>query len=190
MRVGASLDRMAADEQEAAFMRLATPLAKYWVCKRQPGFVYEALECHGGAGYVEEGPMPRLYRQSPLNAIWEGSGNVMCLDVLGSLAREPEALEAVRSELTAAKGANAAYDTALSKLDDQFTDLATLEVRARSVVETLATLAAAAILIKGAPAEVSEAYCASRLGDGRHGTFGELDPGTDFRAITERALAV
>ena len=112
-----------------------TPVTKYWVCKRGPALAYEAMECLGGNGYVEEGMQGRLFREMPVNAIWEGSGNVMCLDVLRSLAREPEALEAVRSELTAAKGANAAYDTALSKLDDQFTDLATLEVRARSVVE-------------------------------------------------------
>ena len=92
------------DPQEAAFMRLATPIAKYWVCKRQPGVVYEALECHGGAGFVEEGPMPRLFRQSPLNAIWEGSGNVQCLDVLRAMHRSPGSMAAVQAASTDGNG--------------------------------------------------------------------------------------
>lgn len=190
LRLAGSFDRADGNDAEAAWRRLMTPVTKYWVCKRGPALAYEAMECLGGNGYVEEGIAGRIYREMPVNAIWEGSGNVMCLDVLRSLAREPNALEAVRAELMAARGANTTYDAALDRLDDAFADLGSLETRARSVVETLATLASASILIRHAPDAVSDAYCASRLGDGRHGTFGELEPGTDFRAITDRALAV
>ncbi len=110
LRIGAGLNRAASSEHEAAFVRLATPVAKFWICKRQPGFVYEALECHGGAGYVETGSMPRLFRQSPLNAIWEGSGNVIALDILRAAAREPNSVAAVVAELDKAVGLNAYYD--------------------------------------------------------------------------------
>nr|WP_202900505.1 acyl-CoA dehydrogenase family protein [Parvularcula oceani] len=119
LRLAAGFDRAGSDPHEAAFIRLATPAAKYWICKRQPGLVYEALEAHGGAGFVEEGPMPRLYRQSPLNAVWEGSGNVIALDVLRAAAREPESLKAVAGEIGRARGLDERYDAHADRLEEK-----------------------------------------------------------------------
>ncbi|KAB7740187.1 isovaleryl-CoA dehydrogenase [Parvibaculum sedimenti] len=189
-RVARSFDRAESNEQEAAFRRIMTPVAKYWVCKRAPNLAYEAMECLGGNGYVEEGIAGRIYREMPVNAIWEGSGNVMCLDVLRALSREPDALNVVIDELETSRGANRAFDGALDALKDAFTDLAGLEGRSRQIVEMMAKLEAGAILIRHAPEYVSDAYCATRLGRDWGDIYGTLPAGVDQRAILERARVV
>ncbi|PQA86094.1 acyl-CoA dehydrogenase family protein [Hyphococcus luteus] len=190
MRIAYSFDRMN-DEREAAFMRLATPIAKYWVCKRQPGVVYEALECHGGAGFVEEGPMPRLFRQSPLNAIWEGSGNVIALDILRALAREPDSLESVRAEITAAAGANAHLDRHLAALDGWTKPGALNEGTARAFAEDMALALSAAALKQTAPDYVFDGFCNARLDpENRSYAYGAVTAKIDATAIIERARPV
>jgi len=186
-RVARSFDRAHEDEAEAAFRRIMTPVAKYWVCKRAPNLAYEAMECLGGNGYVEEGVAGRIYREMPVNAIWEGSGNVMCLDVLRALAREPQALDVVFAELDKARGASAAYDGALDALKEAFTDMGSLEARSRQIVEQMAKVAAGAILLQHAPSFVSDAYCQTRLGRDWGDVYGTLPVGADVRAIVERA---
>ncbi|HEV7369337.1 isovaleryl-CoA dehydrogenase [Arenibaculum sp.] len=170
------------------FSRLAVAVAKYWLNKRCPAFVCEALECHGGAGYVEESPLPRLYREAPLNGIWEGSGNVICLDVLRTMDREPEATAALFDELDAARGADARLDRWVHRLKDLLADRAGLEVRARLLVEHLALALQASLLVRHAPTAVADAFCASRLGGDWGRCFGTLPPDTDFDAIIARAL--
>jgi putative acyl-CoA dehydrogenase len=171
------------DEADGPFRRLATAVAKFWVCKRTPPLVAEALECLGGNGYVEESGMPRLFRESPLNSIWEGSGNVNALDVLRALAREPESAEAFLAELRLAAGADARLDSAASRLER---DLASPdEAGARRLLERLATALQGSLLVRHAPAEVADAFCASRL-DGHGGVLGTLPSGLDFAAIVAR----
>ena len=174
------------DEEDHTFRRLATAVAKYWVCKQAPPLVAEALECLGGNGYVEESGLPRLYRESPLNSMWEGSGNVNCLDVLRALEREPESLESFRAELSLARGANADLDEALVALDAELADREDLEMRARRLVERLALCLQASLLVRHAPPEVADAFCATRLG-GRGGrAYGTLPRTVDATAILER----
>ena len=186
-RVARSFDNAASDEAEAAYKRIMTPVAKYWVCKRAPNLAYEAMECLGGNGYVEEAIAGRIYREMPVNAIWEGSGNVMCLDVLRALSREPEALGVVLAEFDQVKGQNAGYDGALAALKDTFTDPVGLEARSRQIVEVMAKIAAGSILLRHAPGVVADAYCTTRLGRDWGDTYGTLPMGVDQRAILERA---
>jgi putative acyl-CoA dehydrogenase len=168
------------------FKRLATAVGKYWVCKRAPNHAFEALECLGGNGYVEESGMPRLYREAPLASIWEGSGNVMSLDVLRALVKSPRTLEVFMHELGEAQGADARLDAHVSKLEKQFSDPATLELRARRIVESMALALQGSLLVRhGAPA-VADAFCASRLGNDGGLEYGTLPAGTDFEAIVER----
>lgn len=189
MRIAQSFDKMTSDDAEAAFMRLATPAAKYWVCKRQPGVVYEALECHGGAGFVEEGPMPRLFRQSPLNAIWEGSGNVIALDILRAIGREPDSIEAVRAELAQAKSANSYLDAHLQKLDGWMKPGALHEGSARRFAEDLALGLEAAALRQTAPDFVFEGFCKARLDPGQRAlAYGAINNDINVRAILDRAM--
>jgi putative acyl-CoA dehydrogenase len=174
------------DEDDQAFRRLATAIAKYWVCKSAPPLVAEALECLGGNGYVEESPLPRLYRESPVNSVWEGSGNVICLDVLRALQREEESLEAVRAELRLAVGADRRLDVAVADLEAELADPDEREPRARLLVEHLALCLQAALLVRHAPPEVADAFCASRLA-GRSGRlYGTLPAGVDAPAVVER----
>ena len=185
MRLARAYDAAADDEGERAFARIATAVGKYWVCKRTPGMIYEALECIGGNGYVEESILPRLYREAPLNAIWEGSGNVMCLDVLRALAREPGALDSLLAEIRAANDPRIARH-----VDSISTDLKRgpeVEAYARRTVGEMARCLQASLLIRFAPAAVSDAFVAARLEDERAGVFGELQPGLDLDAILERA---
>jgi putative acyl-CoA dehydrogenase len=175
------------DEQQRAFARLATAVAKFWVCKRTPQLVAEALECLGGNGYVEESILPRLYREAPLNSIWEGSGNVMCLDVLRAIHREPQSLDALRSELTAATGLNADYDRFLAGIENDVRDQADAELRARQIVESLAIALEASVLLKANNAQIADAFIASRIAARRSGIYGTLATGTPFRAIIDRA---
>ncbi|MFI5891556.1 acyl-CoA dehydrogenase family protein [Actinoplanes sp. NPDC051513] len=175
MRLAGAVDR---DEQ--AVKRLAIAVGKFWVCKRQPVVVGEALECLGGNGYVEDSGLPRLYRDAPLNSIWEGSGNVQALDVLRTLGREPDSLDALLAEVT---GADGRIDDAVKKLANEKPD----EGQARRIVERMAVLLQASLLVRHAPAEVSDAFLATRLaGDWGH-TFGTLPAGVDTAAILERA---
>ena len=178
------------DEGQAAFRRLATAVAKYWLCKRHPAVAAEALECLGGAGYIEESIMPRLFRESPLNGIWEGSGNVICLDVLRAMLRQPESVEAFRGELAGAAGADARYDRWLTVVDAELRDLDQAERRARRIVEVLAVALQGSLLIRHGHPSVADAFCASRLerGYGLGGwAFGTLPSGIDTGTITERA---
>jgi putative acyl-CoA dehydrogenase len=168
------------------FKRLATAVGKYWVCKRAPNHAFESLECLGGNGYVEESGMPRLYREAPLASIWEGSGNVMSLDVLRALVKSPRTLEVFMGELRLAQGADARLDAHVAKLERQFSDPATLEVRARRIVEDMALALQGSLLVRhGAPA-VADAFCASRLGGDGGLEYGTLPAGSDFEAIIER----
>ncbi|MFO8075032.1 MAG: isovaleryl-CoA dehydrogenase [Egibacteraceae bacterium] len=188
LRLARAFDRGGDDPREAAYRRLVTPIAKYWVCKRAPAHAAEALECLGGAGYVEESGLPRLYRQSPLNGIWEGSGNVQCLDVLRAMARSPESVEVVRDEIAEAAVGEPRLAAALRRLD---TDLAApSEAGARGLVERAALALQAALLVAHAPAAVADAFCASRLGGQGGLAFGALPDGIDDGAILARALPV
>jgi putative acyl-CoA dehydrogenase len=168
------------------FKRLATAVGKYWVCKRAPNHAFESLECLGGNGYVEESGMPRLYREAPLASIWEGSGNVMSLDVLRALVRTPRSLEVFLHEVGQAKGADARLDAHLAKLEGQFADPATLETRARRVVESMALALQGSLLVRHGHPAVADAFCASRLGGDSGLEYGTLPPGVDFQAIIER----
>ncbi len=190
MRIARSFDNAAQDPREAAFMRIATPAAKYWVNKRCPGFIYEAMECHGGAGYVEESVLPRLYRQAPLNSIWEGSGNVICLDVMRALSRTPDALTMVLSDLDNALGQNRHYDTALTDLLFLASGPGPDEGSARLFTECLAKCLQASLLIRHAPAPVADLYCARHLsgqGGSSFGAHGTVDDAT-IEAVLNRVL--
>jgi putative acyl-CoA dehydrogenase len=168
------------------FKRLATAVGKYWVCKRAPNHAFECLECLGGNGYVEESGMPRLYREAPLASIWEGSGNVMSLDVLRALVRTPRSLEVFMHELRQAEGADPRLDAHVAKLERQFTDPATLESRARRVVEGMALALQGSLLVRHSPPAVADAFCASRLSDDGGLEYGTLPASSDFHAIIAR----
>src|SRR5690606_9317746 len=185
MRVARAVDAAARDPGEAALARIATAIGKYWICRRAPAVVNEAQECLGGAGYVEESLLPRLYRQAPLNSIWEGSGNIQCLDVLRALAREPDTAAALRAEIEAARGLHPALDAVAMQLGDMLA--ATDEAGSRMLVERLALALQAAVLLRaGSP--VAEAFCRSRLG-GEHGlALGTLPVPVDHVSVMDRAL--
>jgi len=175
---------------ERAFARIATAAGKYWVCKRTPQAIAEAMECLGGNGYVEESILPRLYREAPVNAIWEGSGNVICLDVLRAITREPECVPALLDELRLAKGADRRLDAWTAKLEAELADPADAELRARRTVERIALALQASLLVRGAPSFVADAFCAARLGDadGLAGLqFGALQGGVECGKVVERA---
>ncbi|MEU8887661.1 acyl-CoA dehydrogenase family protein [Streptomyces sp. NPDC048442] len=176
-------------EQDRALLRLAVPAAKYWVTKRCTPVAAEALECLGGNGYVEESGMPRLLRESPLNSIWEGSGNVQALDVLRALQREPMALNAYLTEVGLARGADHRLDGAIKGLLTDLADLDGIEGRARRLVERMALILQGSLLVRWAPPEVSDAFCASRLGGDWGSAFGTLPSSLDLGAVVERARA-
>jgi len=188
MRVARALDRRGDDAHEELFARIATPVGKYWICKRTPGHAYEAMECIGGSGVMEDSPMPRLFRESPINAIWEGSGNVQCLDVLRAMGRTPQVVDALFAELARTRGANARLDRAVAELERELADRDDAEVRARSVVEKIALALQAALLVESAPTAVADAFCASRLEGAGARNFGTLPRGVDCAAIVERAM--
>jgi putative acyl-CoA dehydrogenase len=174
------------DEGQKKFTRVATAVGKYWVTKRAIAAVAEALECTGGNGYVEESPMARLYRDVPLNSIWEGSGNVQCLDVLRAIRRDPGALEALLAEVRAARGGDRRLDAAVDRFEESLADHADLEGQARALVERLALLLQASLLVRHAPAPLADAFCASRLGDRGSLSFGTLPVGADLDSIIDR----
>ncbi|MFJ9432919.1 acyl-CoA dehydrogenase family protein [Streptomyces sp. NPDC101490] len=185
MRLAAAYD--AGTERERALLRIAVPAAKYWVTKRCTPLVAEALECLGGNGYVEESGMPRLLRESPVNSVWEGSGNVQALDVVRALRTEPAALDALLREVGAARGADHRLDRAIRELLGELADLDGVEARARRLAERLALVLQGALLVRWAPPEVADAFCAARLGGDGGGAFGTLPHTLDLRSLVDRA---
>jgi putative acyl-CoA dehydrogenase len=187
LRLARSYDAAPHDEAERGFARIATAVAKYWICKRAPAMIAEAMECLGGNGYVEESALPRLYREAPVNAIWEGSGNVICLDVLRAMVREPASLPALLAELRAARGADRRLDAYLASLEPELARPEEAEARARRTVERLALALEAALLVRSAPPALADAFCASRLGGEGGLGFGTLPAGLDLEPILARA---
>ncbi|MET9726066.1 acyl-CoA dehydrogenase family protein [Streptomyces zaomyceticus] len=191
LRLAAAYDAVDAGggdaERERALLRIAVPAAKYWVTKRCTPLVAEALECLGGNGYVEESGMPRLLRESPLNSVWEGSGNIQALDVVRALRTEPAALDALLREVGAARGADHRLDRAIRGLLVELADLEGIEARARRLAERLALVLQGSLLVRWAPPEVADAFCASRLGGDGGAAFGTLPHTLDLRALVERA---
>jgi len=186
-RIARSFDDSATDATAAAFSRIATPVGKYWLNKRVVNFVYEAMETHGGAGYVEESVMPRIYRQSPLNSIWEGSGNVICLDVLRATAREPESVAALVDEVALAQGADRNLDAAIVALKDLLA-APHAESDARLLVERMALALQASLLVRHAPPAIADAFCATRLSQRPGFVYGALNAKLDTDAIVGRAM--
>ena len=179
------------DGDERPLRRFGTAVLKYWVCKRATAHVAEALECLGGNGYVEESPMPQLLRDAPINGIWEGSGNVMSLDVLRALGREPDGVSAFMAECELARGADRRLDAALDALPGALAELSGPHAAwsARRGVEALAVAFQASLLVRHAPPFVADAFCAARLGEGGGRVYGTLPPEVDGRSIVARALA-
>jgi putative acyl-CoA dehydrogenase len=186
MRMARAMDNRA-DAHEDLLVRLVTAVGKYWICKRTPNHAYEAMECIGGSGVMEDSMFPRLFRESPVNAIWEGSGNVQCLDVLRALSKTPAVLEAFFVEVGQARGANAALDRYVANLANDLKDLQDFEYRARDVVDRMALAIQASLLVRHAPAFISDAFCHSRLEQLGHHNYGTLPRGVDVAAIIERA---
>jgi len=177
---------------EIAFRRLATAVEKYWICKRGPGHAYEALECLGGNGYTEAFPVARRYREQPVMAVWEGSGNVIALDVLRALTREPESLEAFDAEVARAAGGHPVFDAHLAAVRRQVAEVVASSetdaaASARALVANLALALQASLLLRTAPAAVSHAFVESRLGEHRGHLYGELPRGAELTAILERS---
>jgi putative acyl-CoA dehydrogenase len=187
MRLAGALDR-AADSSEAHFRRLALAVTKYWTCKRAIAVVAEALECHGGNGYVEESIMPRLYREAPLNSIWEGSGNVNALDVLRAMDREPESVTAFIAEIEEARGAEPRLDRSIDDLKSDLSNGAGAEAGARRLVERMAVVLEGSLLVRHGDPAVADAFCASRLGGDWGHSFGTLPQGLMLDAIVQRHL--
>ncbi|MFB4295809.1 acyl-CoA dehydrogenase family protein [Actinomadura sp. NTSP31] len=187
-RLAGATDRsVRGDASEAAFKRLGLAVGKYWVCKRWPAHAAESLECLGGNGYVEESGMPRLFRESPLNSIWEGSGNVAALDLLRATLGQPQTLEAFFDEVGLARGADPRLDAAIKDAKESFADTATIEYRARHVAERLALVLQASLLVRHGHPAVADAFCATRLAGDWGAAFGTLPPGLDLAPIIDRA---
>ena len=180
-------EAIAGDEEAQDLKRIANAVLKYWICKRAPWHAVECLEVHGGNGFVEESGMPRLFRESPLNSIWEGSGNVQCLDVLRAMIKSPASLEAFFAEVEEGAGSEPRLDAFAKSLRDELPgDVETVEARARGVVERMALALQASLLVRHGDEAVADAFCASRLaGDWGH-AFGTLPSGADFKRIITR----
>src|SRR5207247_3271974 len=183
-RLSRAFDRAEGDECERLLMRLMTPIAKYWLCKRLPPVVVEAMECLGGNGYVEEAPLARLYREAPLNGIWEGSGNVICLDVLRTVEREPDGIEALLAEVGGAGARSRRCATAISQM---LKDSGSPELRARRIVEAIAVALQASLMEHYALPQAADAFCASRLEGDWGRAFGTLPSTAPCEAIVRRA---
>ncbi len=187
LRLARGLDQSPGSEGQRKFTRVATAIGKYWISKRAITVVAEALECIGGNGYVEESPMPRLFRDIPLNSLWEGAGNVQCLDVLRAMQKDPDTVTVVFQEIRAAQGAYRQYDSFIERLESELRDASQLEARARRLVERLALALEGAILVQHGPSAVADAFCASRLASDQGLSLGTLPGGTDFDAIISRS---
>ena len=188
LRLARAYDEAPSNEAERAFARLATAVAKYWVCKRAPAMIAEAMECLGGNGYVEESILPRLFREAPVNAIWEGSGNVICLDVLRALVREPSSVPTLLDELRLARGGNRTLDAFVDRLERELSDPAAAEPRARGLVECMALALQGSLLVRSAPPFVADAFCETRLQREGGLLFGALPAGAPRHPIVARAL--
>ncbi|MCJ1881552.1 acyl-CoA dehydrogenase family protein [Pseudomonas nitroreducens] len=184
LRMGRALDHLH-DEQEDKFVRLVTAVGKYWICKRAPAMINEAAECLGGAGYVEDTILPRLYREAPVNSTWEGSGNVQCLDVLRALSKEPGVLDALFAELGDGHG-DARLASFIGNLKASFADTQDIQYRARQLTENVAVALQAKLLLEAGNSVVSDAFIASRLDDGGR-VYGTLPRGVDVEALVARA---
>ena len=186
-RVARAYDEAESDPSRQPLRRLLTAIGKYYLTKRCPAFVAEALECLGGNGYVEESILPRLYREAPLSSVWEGSGNVICLDVLRALRRDPELAPALLDELGEARGSDRRYDRFLASVESELADPEAGEARARRLVERLALALEGSQLVRHAPAAVTDAFCARLDGDAGH-EYGTLPSRMDFESLLERVL--
>ncbi|MEX2476254.1 acyl-CoA dehydrogenase family protein [Marinobacter sp.] len=189
LRIARALDNQHL-EHERLLARLATPVGKYWICKRTPNHAYEAMECIGGNGVMEDCIMPRLLRESPVNAVWEGSGNVQCLDTLRAIQKEPETLDAFFREAAEAKGSDVRFDRFLAQLQNDFADFSDIQYRARNLVDRLALAMQASLLLRGSDPAVADAFCAARLQSNGGLNYGNLPSGTDAAAIIKRATPV
>ncbi len=186
MRIARAMDHRDQPHDDH-LVRLVTAVGKYWICKRTPQHAYEAMECIGGSGVMEDSIFPRLYREAPVNAIWEGSGNIQCLDVIRAMQRSPDVVDAFLDELGMSGGADARLDQCISALKKELRDQEAIEYRARAIVDQMAVAMQAALLLRQAPAVVAEAFCASRLDGLGHRQFGTLPRGVDTAAIVGRA---
>lgn len=189
-RMAEALDKVAADsanDYEKLLLRLGLPAGKYWICKRTPGLVYEAMECMGGNGAIEDFIMARLYREAPINAIWEGSGNVQALDMLRAIQRSPQALEVWWQELAKTAGKSTVLDNAIANLKAEFTHTENMEYRARHLIEQLSLTMQAGLLLQAGNLAVAEAFIVSRLQQNRAHNYGSLPQGVDIDALLQRA---
>jgi putative acyl-CoA dehydrogenase len=180
-------DEEAGDERAGLLVRIGAPVGKYWNCKRVVGVVHEALECHGGNGFIEEGPMARLYREAPLNGIWEGSGNIIALDVLRAVSKSPASVPAFLDEVRSAKGGDKRLDRAIARVETELRQPEEQEARARRVVEMMAVVLQASLLVRHSPSGMADAFCATRLEGGGGSCYGSLPAGIDQRAVVDRA---
>ncbi len=191
LRMAQAQDESAGSESERLIARIGTPVAKFWNCKRAPWAVVEALECHGGNGYIEEGVMARLYREAPLNSIWEGTSNMMCLDVQRVIQREPASVDALMTELRLAQSQNNRYQAFIDRLARELKDTHNSESRARRVTERIALGLQASQLIRHSTSDVADSFVNSRLADQWSGAFGtlECDEGAMQRIIARATVA-
>jgi len=188
MRIASAIDRSAHSESEKLLVRMGTAVGKYWICKRTPAHAYEAMECIGGSGVMEDCIMPRLFRESPVNSIWEGSGNVQCLDMLRAMRREQGSVETYMAEVQAAAGSDKRLDHYVAQLDRELVDPADIEYRARGMVEKMALALQGSLLVRQGHPAVADAFCASRLAGQSSGlVYGNLPRGVDCAAIIKRA---
>ena len=188
LRLARAMDEAPHDPMAAALARIGTAIGKYWICKRAPEHICEALECHGGPGYIEESIMPRLYREAPVNSIWEGSGNVICLDVQRAMIREAECIPAFVEEIEKARGAHPNLDASIDSCKKEMEDPEYLELRARRLTERMALTLQGALLAQHSPNAVSDAFCNSRLGERWFGTYGTLPVSSGIDSVIERAV--
>lgn len=186
LRIAQALDNQD-QEHERLLARVATAVGKYWICKRTPQHAYEAMECIGGSGVMEDCIMPRLFRESPINAIWEGSGNVQCLDVLRAMSKEPAVVEAFFAEVAAAKGNDVRFDRFLERLQRDLTDTQDIQYRSRDLVERMALLMQASLLIRAGNATIADAFCAGRLTEQGRLNYGTLPKSVDCRQVIRRS---
>ena len=182
-----SFDKATSNEQEAAYARIMTPAIKYWSCKLAPALIYECMECLGGNGVTEDFIMARLYREAPINAIWEGSGNVQALDMLRALAKTPAVLDVWFAELAKTTGSDPRLDKAVTSLKREFADMDEAEYRARDIVDRLSLTMQASQLVAAGNSAVADAFIASRLGEHGDRNYGTLPRGLDLDEILARA---
>ncbi|RXS41907.1 isovaleryl-CoA dehydrogenase [Idiomarina sp. 29L] len=185
MRIARAMDNQN-NEHEKLLSRIATPVGKYWICKRTPNHAYEAMEVIGGSGVMENHIMPRLFRESPVNAIWEGSGNVQCLDILRAIEKQPEVLDAYFTELEKAQGADRHFDTFVRSLKSKFSDISTLQYQARTIADKMAVGLQGALLLQHSTNDVADAFCKSRLASNGGLNYGTMPSGLNCAAIVER----